>query len=265
MHADDDIQTPSQVQATPGGAPAKLERADVSKGSAPMHSDDAKQTPSQLRAMYLELNRNESRVLYERLKGMLTFQGLLFAAIGVSASKQYFTIALLIAIVGGLACIPWAIAVLVSYRGEQKIGESFNAFNDGLGEDRRLPPLDAVDVRPWEFWLLPEVLLPGVVGLTWVGIILYLAWAYTNGTLAQTPSPAREAESKTQFVQRSSPPSAFALNSGSLYEYCASRPNLFFRKASSEVSFQPWVSTKITGDAWRAGPLSLEARSQTRR
>jgi hypothetical protein len=132
------------------------------------------QTPSQIRAMLLELNRNESRILYERLKGMLTFQGFLFASVGVSASRDLFLLAILISAVGGLACIPWRVAVQVSYRGAEKIGKQITALNQQLEETRRLPSLDAVDVRPWEFRLLPEVALPIAVGVTWILIVAYL-------------------------------------------------------------------------------------------
>ena len=46
-------------------------------------------TPDELadRGVYLELNRNESRVIAERLRAKLTFHGLLFAAIWVAAAS----------------------------------------------------------------------------------------------------------------------------------------------------------------------------------
>jgi hypothetical protein len=131
-------------------------------------------TPYQTRAMLLELNRNESRILYERLKGMLTFQGFLFTAVGVLTSHDLFFLALLVSAVGGLACIPWRVATRVSYRGLEQIGKRIAALNEKLEESSRLPPVDAVDVNSWEFRLLPEVALPFAVGLTWIVIGAYL-------------------------------------------------------------------------------------------
>jgi hypothetical protein len=160
--------------------PLSLSERSFQKGFAPMRVEDDRQTLSEIRAMYLELNRNESRVLYERFKGMLTFHGLLFAAIGVAANREYFTIAVLVAIVGGLACIPWWVSVRVSYRGADEIGRRFAELNLQREADRRLPPIDAVFVRRSEFLLLPEVVLPFVVGVTWMAIIFYLLFRVTK-------------------------------------------------------------------------------------
>jgi len=70
-------------------------------------------TPEQAaqRAAYLELNRNESRIISERLRSMLTFHGLLFAAVGVSAGQRLFALALLLSIVGFVFCVPWFYSV----------------------------------------------------------------------------------------------------------------------------------------------------------
>lgn len=73
-----------------------------------------------------------------------------------------------------MACIPWRIAVQVSYRGAEQIGKQIDALNLQLDENKRLPPVDAVDVTPWEFSLLPEVVLPFAVGFTWVLVVVYL-------------------------------------------------------------------------------------------
>lgn len=139
-----------------------------------MNTESEQQTPSQIRTMLLELNRNESRILYERLKGMLTFQGLLFASVGISASQNLYLLAILVSAVGGFACIPWRIAVQVSYRGADQIEKKMDALNEKLEQHSRLPPIDAVDVTPWEFRLLPEVLLPVAVGITWILVVSYL-------------------------------------------------------------------------------------------
>lgn len=139
-----------------------------------MSTEVDQQTPSQIRAMRLELNRNESRILYERLKGMLTFQGFLFASVGVSASRDLFLLAILISTVGGLACIPWLVAVQVSYRGTKKMGKLNQQENNSL------PPLDAVEVTPREYCLLPEVFLPIVVGVTWILVLGYLVSRFSG-------------------------------------------------------------------------------------
>jgi hypothetical protein len=139
-----------------------------------MNTEIDQQTLSQIRAMLLELNRNESRILYERLKGMLTFHGFLFTSVGVSASNDLFWLAIPIAAVGGLACIPWRVAVRVSYRGAEQLGKQFAELNKQLDEKKRLPPLDAVEVNWWEFRLLPEVALPFAVGFTWILVLTYL-------------------------------------------------------------------------------------------
>ena len=78
-------------------------------------------TPEQAaeRDVYLELNRNESRVLAERLRTMLTFHGFLFAAVGVSAGQRLFILALLLAWAGALLSLPWNYSVLLSYWGSQ--------------------------------------------------------------------------------------------------------------------------------------------------
>lgn len=136
-----------------------------------MNAEGDKQTQSQLRAMLVELNRNESRVLYERLKGMLTFQGFLFASVGISTSQDLFRLAVLICAVGGLVCIPWLVAVQVSYRGIRRISESVEPKYQQIMKS--LPPLDAVKVTALEYLFLPEVFLPIVIGGTWV-VLAYL-------------------------------------------------------------------------------------------
>src|ERR1700687_6174797 len=101
-------------------------------------------TPIEIREMYLELNRNESRIIHERLKGMLTFEGLLFTAVGVTATSKLFFLGFLVAVMGLLACVPWYIAVRGSYRGTSRIGDIFKAFNQSLNEKSQLPDLDAI-------------------------------------------------------------------------------------------------------------------------
>jgi len=139
-----------------------------------MSTNGDQQNPSQVREMLLELNRNESRILFERLKGMLTFQGFLFASVAVCASNHLFILPILISLAGGLACIPWRFAGRISYRGEDQLKKQMSALNARLEEGGRLPPLDAVDVEPWEFGLLPEVALPVAVGCIWILVIAYL-------------------------------------------------------------------------------------------
>lgn len=77
-------------------------------------------------------------------------------------------LAILISAIGGLACIPWRIAVQVSYRDTEQIGKEIAALNQQLEKNRRLPPVDAIEVSRSEFRLLPEVALPFAVGFTWI-------------------------------------------------------------------------------------------------
>ncbi len=52
-------------------------------------------------------NRNESRLVVERLKGLLTFHGFLFAAVGIAAAQKLFAIAIILSVRGALICLPW--------------------------------------------------------------------------------------------------------------------------------------------------------------
>ena len=131
-------------------------------------------TPEQAaqRAAYLELNRNESRIISERLRSMLTFHGLLFAAVGVSAGQRLFALALLLSIVGFVFCAPWFYSVELSYRGLAAIGAGYEKLN--LTE---APPLDAYRIRNRrEYSLLPEVFLPVATVVAWslVAVVLVL-------------------------------------------------------------------------------------------
>lgn len=75
-----------------------------------MTSDDIAE-----RNVYLELNRNESRIIAERMRALLTFHGFLFAAVGISAIQRLFVLALLLALVGAVLCIPWHRSVSLSF------------------------------------------------------------------------------------------------------------------------------------------------------
>lgn len=134
-------------------------------------------TPEQAaeRSMYLELNRNESRIIAERLRAMLTFHGLLFAAVGVAAGQRLFLLALLLAFVAALLCWPWYHSVHLSYRGCVAIG---SAYNQRKPDDA--PALDAYSTTPREFRLLPEVFLPVAVVLIWVLVFIVITyyWRY---------------------------------------------------------------------------------------
>ncbi len=85
-------------------------------------------TPDELadRGVYLELNRNESRIITERLRAMLTFQGFLFATVGVAAGQRLCVLALLLAVVGAVSCWSWYYAVRLSYQGAAGIGREYN-------------------------------------------------------------------------------------------------------------------------------------------
>jgi hypothetical protein len=130
-------------------------------------------TPEQVaeRSVYLELNRNESRIIAERLRAMLTFHGLLFTAVGVSAGQRLFLLALLLAFVGALLCRPWYHSVDLSYRGCAKIGSDYNQRKP---DDA--PSLDVYDITPREYSLLPEVFLPKAVALTWVLVFIVITY-----------------------------------------------------------------------------------------
>ena len=118
------------------------------------------------RTYCVELNRNESRVIIERMKALLTFQGFLFAAVGVAAGQKLYAVASLISIVGALTCLPWFVSVKVSYGGNALLTQRFKDCTEG-----KCPPLDAVDIKPWQFYLLPEVFLPNIVAITWLLIL----------------------------------------------------------------------------------------------
>jgi hypothetical protein len=122
------------------------------------------------RGICVELNRNESRILLERLKAHLTFQGFLFAAVGVAAGQHIVPLAVLISIVGIVACIPGYLFARISYNGLESLGNRFRPF-----VEEGYPPLDAVSIEPWQFRILPEVFLPIVNGITWLAILTLVA------------------------------------------------------------------------------------------
>ena len=114
---------------------------------------------------------------------MLTFHGLLFAAVGVSAGQRLFVLALLLGLVGALLCLPWYHSVRISYRGCSAVGSAY--------EQRKpadAPGLDAYRIRTrWEFWLLPEVFLPVAIGLTWVLVFVVITYYWWH----PPPLPAK--------------------------------------------------------------------------
>ena len=71
--------------------------------------------PHELRELYLERNRNESRLIVKRLKGLLTFHGFLCAAVGIAAAQKLFAIAIILSVIGALICLPWYCAARLSY------------------------------------------------------------------------------------------------------------------------------------------------------
>jgi hypothetical protein len=139
-------------------------------------------TPEQqqaVRDMYIELNRNESRIVTERLRAMLTFHGLLFAAVGVAAGQRLFLLALLLACVAALVCVPWVYSILLSYWGLEELSKRYN--NTNTPKPAHAPGLDAYSItKRWEFPLLPEVFLPVAVALTWVlvCVVVRYYWQY---------------------------------------------------------------------------------------
>ena len=130
-------------------------------------------TPEQIaeRKVFLELNRNESRIIAERRQAMLTFHGFLFAAVGVSAGARLFILALLLAIVGALLCIPWRRSVSLSFRGCSAIGAEY-----AKRKPADAPNLDAYSIAPGEFKLLPDVFIPKAIGITWVLVFAVLVY-----------------------------------------------------------------------------------------
>jgi hypothetical protein len=134
-------------------------------------------TPEQIaeRGVYIELNRNESRIITERLRGMLTFQGLLFAAVGVSAGQRLFLLALVLVIAGAASCWPWYKSVRLSFEGTAAIGHEYDNRKPADA-----PPLDAYNVGPSQFKHLPEVFLPRAIALIWsvVFIVIIFYWAF---------------------------------------------------------------------------------------
>lgn len=131
-------------------------------------------TPEEIaeRDLYLELNRNESRIISERLRGMLTFEGLLFAAASVSAGQRLFVLAGLLAVTGALCCWPWYYAVRISYQGAAAVGAEYNKRKPSDA-----PKLDAFNITvKWQFWCLPEVFIPVAVGVAWVLVVLTIIY-----------------------------------------------------------------------------------------
>ncbi len=135
--------------------------------------------------MYLELNRNESRIMVERLRALLTFHGLLLAAVGVSSGQRLFLLAFLLACVGLLLCVPWIGSVRLSYRGCENIGHTYDNLKPADA-----PGLDACRISKWwEFSSLPEVLLPWVVLVTWALVLLVIVYYWRHPPLALSAKP----------------------------------------------------------------------------
>jgi hypothetical protein len=132
-------------------------------------------TPEQIteRNVFLELNRNESRIIAERMRALLTFHGLLFAAVGVAASQRLFILALVLAPVGALLCIPWSRSVSLSYKGCEALGKEY-----AKRKPADAPNLDAYSVDSSEFKLLPEVFIPKAIGVTWVLVLTVLDYYF---------------------------------------------------------------------------------------
>jgi hypothetical protein len=123
------------------------------------------------RSVYIELIRNESRVIGERLRAMLTFQGFLFATVGVAASHRLFALALLVSGMAALSCLPWFWSVRMSYRGCEQLSRDYDARKPGDA-----PPLDACGITSREFSLLPEVFLPVALAVTWLLVASIVAF-----------------------------------------------------------------------------------------
>lgn len=134
-----------------------------------------------VRDVYIELIRNESRILTERLRSMLTFQGLIFTAVGVAAGQRLFVLALLLAFVAGLFCVPWSHSVRLSYRGCEEKCRDYDKL-----KPTDAPPLDAYAVKAWEFWLLPEVFLPLAVAVTWLLVFAVVVYYWQYAPLSPT-------------------------------------------------------------------------------
>jgi hypothetical protein len=134
-------------------------------------------TPEQIaeRSVYIELNRNESRIITERLRGMLTFQGLLFAAVSVSAGQRLFLLTLVLAIAGAVTCWPWYKSVHLSFKGTEALGREYNNRKPA-----HAPRLDACNISPAEFNQLPEVFLPWAIAVIWLVVIavIIIYWAF---------------------------------------------------------------------------------------
>ena len=135
------------------------------------------------RNVFIELNRNESQVLAERMRAWLTFYGFLFAAVGVSASQRLFILAMLLALVGAVLSIPWIRSVLLSYRGMAAISATYDKCKP-VGA----PGLDAYRVTRGEFMLLPEVSIPVAIGITWILVLAVLGYYFFYPS-ALSPKP----------------------------------------------------------------------------
>jgi len=75
--------------------------------------------PHEIRELYLE--RNESRLIVECLKGLLTFHGFVFATIAIAAAQKLFAIAIILSVIGALICLPRYCVVRLSYRKSDRV------------------------------------------------------------------------------------------------------------------------------------------------
>lgn len=134
-----------------------------------MTNDEA----DQIREALLERFRNEGMLIRERIRMFLTFEGFLFASLAFTAANELPMLALIIAVIGGLACIPTYNSVTASFEAAQKLGEQYKT----LTKDSEWPRLAGYDVGDSKgIFDLPEKFLPRFVGLAWVGIGLVVGY-----------------------------------------------------------------------------------------
>jgi hypothetical protein len=132
-----------------------------------------KNNNNEIREALCERFRNEGVIVRDRIRILLTFEGFLFASLAFTVKNDLYMLAVVLAALGAIACLPVYYSVRLSFEAAAKLGTQFQQ----LTPTHDYPPLAGYDVGTrGGIFLLPEVFLPILISIAWVSIAVILLW-----------------------------------------------------------------------------------------
>ena len=118
-----------------------------------------------------DMIKHENELVNQRLTWMFTLQGLLFAASSFLWKENILPV-IVFGFVGIISCISIGYTLRRGINAIKQLLAKAKNYKNPLPKSWIFPPLIGSRSKAKE-WLLPAILLPWVLGITWIAILIF--------------------------------------------------------------------------------------------